>query len=248
MAIAVLFEIALVVVLIFSPLFFKIENKKDIVSVGQLFLSPSVPRGPGSVEKKTGSLTPKKKPEIQKNEAPKKEVLQSPTEIPKEIVKGENDEKKTDPEKEITESGENTGGVLGGKPCDSPNCVVGGTGEEKNKKENADTKENDKKEETPPPENKPKTGGNIKQAVLIYKVKPIYPELARKRGIQGNVFLEAIVNVDGNLRDIKIISGHYLFHQPSIDALEQWKYEPAILNGEPVEVTTTITVRFMLEN
>ena len=246
MAIAVLFEIALVVVLIFSPLFFEKDDIKKVVFLEQFFLPPSVPQGPGSVEKKIGSPAPKKKPVVQKNEASKKEILQSPTEIPKEIAKEEDDENKTSAKKETVESGENTGGIPGGKPCDSPNCVTGGTGEVKNSEE---TKQNQPEEKPAPPTPKPpRKGGNVVQAKLIKMVEPVYPPLALKNGIQGNVVLDGIIGIDGMIHNINVVSGHILLRQSAIDAIEQWKYEPATLNGEPIEVNTTITVKFVLKN
>lgn len=243
MVLAILFETVVIILLIFSPLFFEKEDIKKVVFLEQFFLPPAVPAGPAvNVEKKPGSPASKKKVETQKSEVPKKDILESPTEIPKEIAKG-NEENKTEAEKGTTGVGENTGGVPGGKPCEPPNCVVGGTGEQKNKEETKKQPE----EKQPPKPDSPRKGGNVVQAKLIKKVEPIYPPLAKQSRIQGDVLLEAIIDKNGKTKNIKVISGHTLLRQSSVDAVSEWKYEPATLNGEPVEVDTTITVKYILK-
>jgi protein TonB len=79
---------------------------------------------------------------------------------------------------------------------------------------------------------------------LINKVQPTYPPLARQARIQGVVILEAVISKEGSIDDLKVISGHPLLQQAAVDAVRQWKYKPTTLNGEPVEVVTTITVTF----
>lgn len=240
MVLAVLFEITVITLLIFSPLFFKKDDIKKVVFLEQFFLPPLVPQGPGNVEKKPGPPPSKKKQETRPVENPPKDILESPAEIPKDIVKGEGDENKTVGEGET----ENVGGVPGGKPCDSPNCVVGGTGAAP---EGGEPHPDESGRKPPPPPNPPRVGGNVKQAKLIHKVEPKYPEIARRNRVQGDVFLEAIIGTDGNTHNTKVISGHILLRQSSIDAVKQWKYEPATLNGEPIEVTTNITVKYILK-
>ena len=81
----------------------------------------------------------------------------------------------------------------------------------------------------------------------IVKVQPAYPPLAKQARIQGVVILEAIIGKDGAVTEVKVISGHPLLQQAAIDAVSQWKYKPTLLNGEPVEVVTTVTVNFAFQ-
>jgi protein TonB len=79
---------------------------------------------------------------------------------------------------------------------------------------------------------------------LLTQVKPVYPPLAKQARIQGVVLLEAVISKDGAIDNLRVISGHPLLTQAAIDAVKQWRYKPTLLNGEPVEVVTTITVNF----
>ena len=78
------------------------------------------------------------------------------------------------------------------------------------------------------------------------RVQPVYPVLARQSGIQGVVVLHAIIDRDGRVSELRVISGHPLLVKAAIDAVNQWRYQPTLLNGQPVEVETTITVSFVL--
>jgi protein TonB len=81
---------------------------------------------------------------------------------------------------------------------------------------------------------------------LIYKVQPIYPSLARSARIQGSVLLRAIISRNGTIENLNVISGHPMLVGAAIDAVRQWRYRPYILNDEPVEVETQVTVNFSL--
>jgi len=81
---------------------------------------------------------------------------------------------------------------------------------------------------------------------LINKVEPVYPPLARNARVQGQVVLTAIISKDGTIQDLRVLSGHPLLVQAALDAVRQWRYKPYLLNGEPVEVETTVTVNFTL--
>jgi len=72
----------------------------------------------------------------------------------------------------------------------------------------------------------------------------VYPPLAKQARIQGVVILEAVIGKDGSVYEVHVISGHPLLQQAAIDAVWQWKYKPTMLNGEAVEVVTTVTVNF----
>jgi protein TonB len=104
----------------------------------------------------------------------------------------------------------------------------------------------------PPPPPKPTTpqrirvGGQVESAKLINKVSPEYPQLAKMARIQGTVRLEAVISKDGTIQDLKVLSGHPLLVKAALDAVKQWRYQPTLLNGDPVEVVTEIDVNFTL--
>jgi protein TonB len=89
-------------------------------------------------------------------------------------------------------------------------------------------------------------GGNVEEARLANRVQPVYPALARQARITGVVVLHAIIAKDGTISQLEVISGHPLLVQSALDAVKQWRYQPEVLNGDPVEVDTTITVTFQL--
>jgi len=101
----------------------------------------------------------------------------------------------------------------------------------------------------PPPPKAPtrvKVGGSVQEAMIIDRPSPPYPPLARQARIQGNVVLHAIIDKDGNVTQLEVVSGHPLLVQAALAAVKQWRYHPTVLNGEPVEVETQITVSFVL--
>ncbi len=86
----------------------------------------------------------------------------------------------------------------------------------------------------------------VSQGLLIHQVRPTYPALARQARIQGTVVLQAVIGKDGNIQNLKVVSGHPMLAPAALEAVKQWKYKPYYLNGEPVEVDTTINVNFTL--
>ncbi len=122
-------------------------------------------------------------------------------------------------------AGGSMGGVLGG--------VIGGMG-------------------TAPPPPRPhqsgplRVGGNVQAARIINRVQPVYPALARQTRISGTVRLHAIIGKEGTIQQLEVMNGHPLLQQAALDAVRQWRYQPTLLNGEPVEVDTTIDVIFSL--
>jgi protein TonB len=87
-------------------------------------------------------------------------------------------------------------------------------------------------------------GGDVKQARLIKSVPPIYPSTARAEHIFGAVKIDALIDTNGNVSTLKILSGPGLLHQAALEAVKQWKYEPAQLDGKPTPVHLTVTVQF----
>ena len=86
----------------------------------------------------------------------------------------------------------------------------------------------------------------VGRASVLKKVDPIYPPLARQARIQGSVILQVVINKSGDVANIQLYSGHPMLAPAAIDAVKQWKYKPYLLNGEPVEVETRVTVNFTL--
>jgi protein TonB len=81
---------------------------------------------------------------------------------------------------------------------------------------------------------------------LVHKVLPTYPPLARSARIQGQVLLQAVISKQGVIENLRVLSGHPMLVQAAIDAVRQWRYRPYVLNNEPVEVETQVTVNFSL--
>jgi TonB family protein len=81
---------------------------------------------------------------------------------------------------------------------------------------------------------------------LVRKVNPAYPPLAKQARISGEVHLSAIIAADGTVKKLEVISGHPLLVPPALEAVKQWVYQPTLLNGNPVDVKTEITVTFTL--
>ena len=91
-----------------------------------------------------------------------------------------------------------------------------------------------------------KVSPGVTQGLLIRKVQPAYPPLAKQARISGSVVLQAVIGKDGSIENLHAVSGHPMLIQSAIDAVRQWKYKPYFLNGEPVEVDTQVTVNFTL--
>ena len=87
-------------------------------------------------------------------------------------------------------------------------------------------------------------GGDLKQARLLKSAAPIFPATARAQNVSGEVKIDVLVDANGNVSTVKIISGPTLLHQAALDAVKQWKYEPAQLNGKPTPVHIAVTVHF----
>jgi TonB family protein len=91
-----------------------------------------------------------------------------------------------------------------------------------------------------------RVASGVVQGLLISRVPPVYPPVARQARIQGVVTLQAQIDKEGNVKQLDLISGHPLLVQAAMDAVKQWKYKPFLLNGKPCEVDTQIQVNFSL--
>lgn len=155
--------------------------------------------------------------------------LRTPTAIPKKIQMIKEDE--TPPPA--------TAGVVGGVPGGVPGGTMGGVlGSVMSSVPTAVPKV-----ATP---QRVRVSQGVSQGLLIHKVLPTYPPLARQARIQGVVVLEALIGKDGGIQNLHVVSGHPMLTNAALDAVKQWRYKPYYLNGEPVEVETTINVNFTL--
>jgi periplasmic protein TonB len=100
----------------------------------------------------------------------------------------------------------------------------------------------------PAPPTKVFRTSSMMEGSLIRRVQPLYPQLAKNARIQGPVVLFAVINKAGGIDNLHVVSGHPMLVQAAIEAVKQWQYRPYILNQEPIEVETQITVNFVLGN
>jgi protein TonB len=157
--------------------------------------------------------------------------LRTPTKIPKKIQMIKEDEPPP--------PSAGVAGVVGGVPGGIPGGAIGGVlGSVISSTPTAVPKA-----ATP---QRVRVSQGVSQGLLIHQVKPSYPPLARQARIQGTVVLQAVIGKDGTIQNLKVVSGHPMLAPAALEAVKQWKYKPYFLNGEPVEVDTTINVNFTL--
>src|SRR5437588_8825647 len=151
-------------------------------------------------------------------------VLRTPTKIPQKIAKIVEDE---------APPPSNSMGVMGGIAGGAPGGVLGSI----------------LAANAPPPKVAPqrvKVSSGVVSGLLINKVTPQYPQIARQAHISGSVILQAVISKQGTIEGLKVMQGHPMLVSNAVEAVKQWRYKPYILNGEPVEVETTITVNFTM--
>ncbi len=162
------------------------------------------------------------------------DLMKAPTVIPKTIAKIK--EQPLPANASVGVVGGVAGGVPGGQMGGVIGGIIGGMGAA-----------------PPPPPPKAqapqriRVGGQVEAAKLIYGPKPEYPPLAKMARIQGTVRLEALIAKDGTIKDLKVLNGHPLLVKAALSAVQQWRYQPTLLNGQPVEVETEIDVNFTLD-
>ena len=137
-----------------------------------------------------------------------------------------------------------TGGVVGGVPGGAVGGVPSGVFNEalsstRSRPVLAKTPE-------PTPVKRIRVASRVAEANLIHDVAPTYPPEAGRARVEGTVVLMAVIDKDGSVQDVRVESGLPLLAQAAIDAVKQWRYRPYLLNGEPVEVDSRITINFTL--
>jgi protein TonB len=158
-------------------------------------------------------------------------ALRTPTKIPQKIQMIKEEEA---PAPVMASSGV-VGGVPGGIPGGQMGGVIGGI--------ISSTPVAVPKVATP---QRVRVSAGVTSGLLVRKVQPVYPPLARQARIQGTVLLRAQISKDGSIENLQLVSGHPMLVQSALDAVRQWKYKPYLLNGEPVEVDTEVAVNFTL--
>lgn len=98
----------------------------------------------------------------------------------------------------------------------------------------------------PPPVRAVRVGGQIKAPKLVKVVQPVYPDLAAQARLTAVIILEALVDLDGQVKTVTVLRGAPLFDEAAITAVKQWRYQPLLLNGVPTEFILTVTVKFNL--
>jgi protein TonB len=157
--------------------------------------------------------------------------LRTPTKIPKKVLENLKEDE-APPQMAVTGV---VGGVPGGVPGGSMGGVIGSV--------LSSTPVAVPKIATP---TRVRVSSGVSTGLLIRKVPPAYPPLARQARIQGVVVLQAQISKEGNIQNLQLISGHPMLAPAAIEAVKQWKYKPYLLNGEPVEVDTQVQVNFTL--
>src|SRR5271165_6190903 len=214
---SMLLQVGFLAILILIPLIYTEALPKTLMS--SILLAPPPPPPPPPPPAAVQVV--KVKPVAHLMEAGK---LVAPKAIPKDvkIIK----EEEAPPDVGVGIAGGVPGGVAGGSMGGVIGGVIGGAGTAV----------------APPPPPKAavtrtRVGGAVQAAKLVNRVQPLYPPLARQTRISGK---------SGNVEQLQVVSGHPLLVQSALDAVKQWRYQPTLLNGEPVEVDTEIDVIFSL--
>ncbi len=222
---SLLLQIGVIVVLILIPLIY--TQTLPTAQLKSMLVAPAPPPPPPPPPPPTPKVQPKPVVKQFVNNQ-----LQAPRVIPKQINHIEEAAPPPDAGVGVVggtgEAGGVAGGMLGG--------MIGGAGAA-----------------PPPPPPKPKApsgpvriGGQVAAANLIHQVQPVYPPLAKSARVQGSVEFKAIISKEGNIEDLQLVRGHPLLVNAAKQAVLQWKYRPTMLNGQPVQVVTDITVNFTL--
>jgi periplasmic protein TonB len=226
MVVSMALQVGFLLILVLIPLIYTEALPKTLMS--SILLAPPPPPPPPPPPAPVAVVHVK--PTAHLMEAGK---LVAPKAIPKEVKIIKEQEEPPD-----ASMGGIAGGVPGGVAGGSMGGVIGGV-----------IGGSSSAAPPPPPKGavtRTRVGGAVQAAKLVNRVQPVYPPLARQTRISGTVKLHAIIGKDGMVQQLQVVSGHPLLVQSALDAVKQWRYQPTLLNGEPVEVDTEIDVIFSL--
>ncbi len=221
--ISVIFQIGLLVVMILIPLIFTEALPKQQLMT--FLVAPPPPPPPPPPAAAPVKIVKQIQTDIVNGQ------LRTPTKIPEKVQMIKEEEA---PPPAMASTGV-VGGVPGGVPGGSMGGVMGSI--------LSSTPVAVPKVATP---QRVRVSQGVSAGLLIRKVQPNYPPLARQARIQGQVLLQAEISKDGSIQNLRLISGHPMLAPAAIEAVKQWKYKPYLLNGEPVEVETQVQVNFSL--
>lgn len=160
--------------------------------------------------------------------------LLAPSKIPKTVKMIKEEEAPPPPAMGVA------GGVVGGVPGGQPGGVIGSLISTANRTSTA----------APKPSEIPKrlvVSQGVSLGMLQSQVEPVYPMIARRARVQGRVTLHAIISAHGGIESLQVVDGHPMLVSAAIDAVKQWRYKPYMLDGQPVEVETTVFVNFHID-
>ena len=166
---------------------------------------------------------------------PIRNVLRTPVKIPTKVLP---EEKETPPPPPPAMASGVVGGVPGGVPGGQLGGILGGIAGAAAPAPVPIPK--------PPPPKRMRVSEGVVGGLLVHKVMPGYPQSARQERISGAVVLQAVIGKDGSVQNLRVVQGDPVLASAAIDAVKQWRYKPYLLNGQPVEVETIITVNFNL--
>jgi periplasmic protein TonB len=221
--VAFIFEVALVGILVLIPLVFTEALPKQQLMT--FLVAPPPPPPPPPPAAAPVKVVKQIQTDIVNGQ------LRTPTKIPQKVQMIKEEEA---PPPVMASSGV-VGGVPGGVPGGQMGGVIGGI--------ISSTPMAVPKVATP---QRVRVSQGVSTGLLIRKVNPNYPPLARQARIQGTVILQAEISKTGDIQNLRLISGHPMLAPAAIEAVKQWKYKPYLLNGEPVEVETQVQVNFTL--
>lgn len=221
--VAFIFEVALVGILVLIPLVFTEALPKQQLMT--FLVAPPPPPPPPPPAAAPVKVVKQIQTDIVNGQ------LRTPTKIPQKVQMIKEEEA---PPPVMASSGV-VGGVPGGVPGGQMGGVIGGI--------ISSTPMAVPKVATP---QRVRVSQGVSQGLLVKRIQPNYPPLARQARIQGQVLLQAEISKDGSIQNLRLISGHPMLAPAAIEAVKQWKYKPYLLNGEPVEVETQVQVNFTL--
>jgi periplasmic protein TonB len=217
-------QVLLLAVLLVVPLYF--SEALDTHQLSPTLLAPPPPAAPPPPPAASRSITPKRKALSVAGR------LVVPRVVPHQVARLSEEPDGSD----LVAATVPGDGVPGGIPGGQPGGVIGGV----------------LSGAAPPPpapvSSAPKVpirvGGQVKRPRLISGPSPVYPVLARQAKISGDVLIEAVIDTQGNVVEMRTVSGHPLLAFAAMEALRHWKYEPTILGGEPIPVRLLVTIMF----